>query len=77
MIEPERTFINAKELTIHNIKPGFLVNAKVTKILENGIELNFLGGFTGTVFIDHLDKENPNKYKNGEKLQARIIVVDP
>ena len=37
--------INVKELTIHNMKPGFLVNTKVTKILDNGIELNFLGGF--------------------------------
>jgi hypothetical protein len=42
-----KSFVNFKELTIHNLKPGFLVNAKITKLLENGIELNFLGGFNG------------------------------
>ena len=66
----------SKELTIHNIKPGFLVAAKVSRVMENGIELNFLGGFTGTVFVDHLDKD-PSKYKHGDKLSARVITVDP
>ena len=68
--------VNNKELTIHNIKPGFLVSAKVSKLLENGIELSFLGGFNGTVFTDHLDRPDPKKYKVGEKLTGRIISVD-
>ena len=37
MEEPSKNTINAKEMTIHNIKPGFLVNAKIAKILENGV----------------------------------------
>lgn len=69
--------MNNKEITIHNLKPGFMVNTKVSKVLENGIELGFLGGFKGTVFIDHLDKNDPSKYKVGEKISARIIAVDP
>jgi ribosomal protein S1 len=69
--------LNSKELTIHNVKPGFLVNSKVSRTLENGIELSFLGGFNGTVFVDHLDKGDPNKYKIGEKHSARIVSVDP
>jgi hypothetical protein len=36
-----------------------------------------LGGFSGSVFVDHLDRADPNKYKPGEKLNARIISVDP
>ena len=72
----EQSPISVKELTIHNMKPGFLVNAKVARVLENGIELNFLGGFSGTVFIDHLVKGDPSKYKPGEKLTARIVSVD-
>ena len=47
------------------------------RILENGIEIGFLGGFSGSVFVDHLDKAEPNKYKLGDKLSARIVTVDP
>jgi ribosomal protein S1 len=68
--------LNSKELSIHNIKPAFLVTAKVQRILDNGIELGFLGGFSGTVFVDHLEKE-PAKYKLGDKLTARVVTVDP
>lgn len=60
----------------HTLKAGFLVNAKVAKIYENGVEISFLGGMTGTVFIDHLGRENPTKFKIGEKIQARCISHD-
>lgn len=70
--------MNSKDITLHNLKPGFMVNAKVQKILDNGIELTFLSGFRGTVFADHLDRNNdPSKYKVGEKISARVIAVDP
>ncbi len=52
----------------HTLKPGFLVNAKVAKIFENGLEISFLGGMTGTVFVDHTGKDNVSKFKIGEKL---------
>ena len=64
----EQSPVSNKEFTIHNLKPGFLVSSKVSKILENGLELSFLGGFNGTVFVDHLDRSEPKKYKVGEKL---------
>jgi len=64
------------ELTLHNLKPGFNVSSKITKLLENGVEVSFLGGFTGTIFVDHLDRSDVSMYKMGEKLIARIIVVD-
>ena len=68
---------NNKDSTIHNLKPGTMVNGKVSSILDNGIEVTFLTGFKGTIFADHLDKENSQKYKVGEKVNTRIIFVDP
>jgi ribosomal protein S1 len=67
--------VNSKELTIHNLKPGFLVAARVQRTLDNGIELGFLGGFSGTVFVDHLDKDL-TKFKLGERVTARMVSVD-
>jgi len=50
------------------LKAGYLVNAKVSKLFENGVGLSFLGGMTGTVFVDHLARESPHKFKVGERL---------
>ena len=61
------------DVTKHTLKPGYLVSAKVAKVFDNGLEVTFLGGMRGTIFADHLTKGNPNKYKTGEKLQARVI----
>lgn len=63
-------------MTIHTVKPGYLVNAKVSKLFENGIELSFLGGMNGTVFADHMDKGSIASYKVGEKVKARVISSD-
>lgn len=63
-------------VTIHTIKPGYLVNAKVSRLYENGIELSFLGGMNGTVFVDHLEKGSISHYKVGEKVKARVISTD-
>ena len=52
------------------------MTGKVQRILDNGIELNFLGGFAGTVFADHLDKGEPSKYKLSDKVTARVVTVD-
>ena len=76
-LEDHTQYMNNKEITIHNLKPGYMMNAKVSKLLDNGVELSFLSGFKGTVFTDHLDKSDPTKYKIGEKLSARVIAVDP
>lgn len=63
-------------VTIHTVKPGYLVNGKVSKLFENGIELSFLGGMNGTVFADHMDKGSIASYKVGEKVKARVISTD-
>lgn len=70
---------NAQEehkLQVAQLKPGFLVSAKVSKQFENGVELTFLGGLTGTVFQDHMD-QNLRDAKVGAKVSARIISADP
>ena len=64
------------DVTLHTLKPGYLVSAKIVKLFENGLELSFLGGMRGTVFADHLNKDSIAKYKTGEKLQARVISQD-
>lgn len=69
--------IQKEDFTLYNVKPGFLVSAKVSKLLENGLEVSFLGGITGTIFIDHIEKESISSYKVGEKINARIVVADP
>jgi ribosomal protein S1 len=52
-----------------------LVSGKISKIYENGVEINFLGGILGTCFIDHL-QEDITDYKLGKKVNARIISGD-
>lgn len=63
------------KLTVTHLKPGFLVSCKVSKVMENGLEINFLGGLTGTVFQDHIDPSLKD-LKVGSKFNARIIGVD-
>lgn len=60
-------------VTINSIKPGHFVNGKVTKVLENGIEIKFLSGLLGTLFSDHMI----GTFKQGAKVQARVVSVDP
>jgi ribosomal protein S1 len=64
------------QVTPHTLKPGFAVSGKVQKLYENGLEISFLSGMTGTVFADHLSKSNATKYKLGEKVQALVISQD-
>lgn len=63
-------------VTEHTLKAGFLVNAKIAKLYENGVEISFLGGMTGTVFVDHTARDSLAKFKVGEKVQARCISHD-
>jgi ribosomal protein S1 len=57
------------------MKAGFLVNAKIARIYQNGVEISFLGGMKGTVFVDHIGKDL-TKLKVGEKVKARCISHD-
>ena len=52
-----------------------MVNAKIARIYQNGVEISFLGGMKGTVFVDHIGKDLA-KLKVGEKVKARCISHD-
>lgn len=65
---------DGSKITPVYVKPGFLVSGKISKMYDNGVEMTFLGGLVGTCFIDHLGGEG---YKIGQKVEARVISVDP
>eukprot|EP00854_Cymbomonas_tetramitiformis_P014666 gene14666-17328_t len=69
-------------VNIGNLMPGMLVSAKVRAVLPDGLLVTFLSYFTGTVDWYHLDTELPaakwgEAYKVGQRLQARVLYVDP
>ncbi|CAA0842788.1 Unknown protein [Striga hermonthica] len=71
-----------KGISIDNLVPGMLVNARVQSTLENGILFSFLTYFTGTVDVFNLDKTFPssnwrNDYTKNMKFNARILFIDP
>lgn len=75
--QPDSNLVASEfKLTASHLKPGFLVSGKISKLYENGIEITFLGGLTGTCFIDHLGLDI-SECKIGTKLNARVITVDP
>ena len=44
MKKMQQTNESGAPLTLAHMKPGFLVNARVQKVLENGLEMSFAGG---------------------------------
>lgn len=37
-----------------------------------------MGGFKGTIFVDHLGaKDSPKQFHKGDKLLARLVTADP
>jgi rRNA biogenesis protein RRP5 len=66
-------------LSMSMLIPGMLVNAIVTEVLNDGLTVSFLGGFTGTVSINHLSGDHiaTEHYKRSQKVKGRIIFVDP
>jgi hypothetical protein len=54
----------AKTQTIGTIKPGMLVNAKVQKVLEDGLWIKFLGYFNGCVTWQHAVEEGQRQAKS-------------
>lgn len=65
--------------TIQTLKAGMLINAQVKKVYKQGLFLQFLGYFGGTVSSQHLgcplSKLSAN-YPEGKKVLGRIVHVD-
>ncbi|KAJ3043804.1 Protein RRP5 [Rhizophlyctis rosea] len=75
---------NTQAPTMDSLKAGGTVNAKISSVVENGLVLSFLGVFEGTVdwfHFGHVVKDSNadlfEKYKEGQKIRARLIYVDP
>eukprot|EP00889_Picochlorum_renovo_P001993 jgi/Picre1/29023/NNA_004417.t1 len=62
-------------VSIGSLLPGYLVNAKVGKILSDGIVVSFLTFFNGTVDPFHLGQDLA-KFQEGQKVKARILFCD-
>lgn len=62
-------------VNIASLLPGYLVNAKVGKILSDGIIVSFLTFFNGTVDPFHLGQD-VSKFQEGQKVKARILFCD-
>jgi rRNA biogenesis protein RRP5 len=70
-------------LTLESILPGMLCNAKVQKLLPNGLFVTFLGYFAGTVDRLHLSEivvdaniNESKRYKVGQKVKVRVLWIN-
>lgn len=71
------------DVTLGALLPGTLVNARVRNVLSDGLLLNFMTYFSGTV--DLLSMEDPLQtpgqlaaaFVENQRLRARILFVDP
>ena len=55
-----------------SILPGSLVQSLITAVNPDGLNLQVLGFFEGTVGRLHLEQE-PDAYKIGKKVKARVL----
>ncbi|KAI0673370.1 U3 snoRNP-associated protein Rrp5 [Trametes maxima] len=59
---------------VHSIVPGALVQSLVTAVQPDGLILQVLGFFDGTIDQFHLSPGDPEEnYKVGQKIKARIL----
>jgi rRNA biogenesis protein RRP5 len=81
---------SANVVTVDSLTPGMLVKAKIGKILKDGLWLQFLDYFSGTVDIHHVshtDKDAPlifgtenelqEWFSEGNTISARILHINP
>ncbi len=70
----ERELVANEGLTFEMLRPGCLVKCTVTTKYDSGVEVSFLGHFTGHIFIDHL-RRSPKEYRRKDPIMARIISI--
>jgi len=62
------------------VKPGMLVNSRVLRVISNGVYVQLLGVFTGTVDFFHLLQPATagwkQGYSEGQRLRCRVLFVD-
>jgi len=68
----------AEVSNVASILPGASVQSLVTAILDDGLRLQVLGYFDGTIDLHHLPTRDPSeKYKVGQKVKARVLYELP
>ncbi|XP_069678974.1 rRNA biogenesis protein RRP5 isoform X2 [Periplaneta americana] len=70
---------DTKEMTLDSVLPGTLLNAKVSKVLHNGLEINLGKQFIGCIHQDYLAEmwDTPQSYAKGDIHAARVLYVLP
>jgi small subunit ribosomal protein S1 len=87
-ISKERISLGIKQLTqdpfresTERVKKGEIVTCTVHKVVDNGIEVELQGGAIGFIRKAELSRDrseqNPSRFAVGEKVDARVINVDP
>jgi small subunit ribosomal protein S1 len=87
-ISKERISLGIKQLTqdpfresTERVKKGEIVTCTVHKVVDNGIEAELQGGAIGFIRKAELSRDrseqNPSRFAVGEKVDARVINVDP
>ena len=63
---------------VTSVLPGALVQSLVTAVSDNGLRLQVLGYFDGTIDLHHIPTRDPSeKYKIGQKVKARVLYELP
>jgi small subunit ribosomal protein S1 len=84
----ERISLGIKQLTqdpfkesTQSVRKGAVVTCTVHKVVDNGIEVELQGGAIGFIRKAELSRDrseqNPSRFAVGEKVDARVINVDP
>jgi small subunit ribosomal protein S1 len=87
-VSKERISLGVKQLSgdpfaesTQSVKKGDVVTCMVHQVLDNGIEVQLSGGAVGFIRKAELSRDrseqNPNRFAVGEKVDARVITIDP
>jgi rRNA biogenesis protein RRP5 len=74
------TAVAGRSLTLHDLKVGYIVPARVTKRHEASIVVNISDNIAAPIFLEQLaddyDKARPSEYKVGDILRVCVIEID-
>ncbi|KAJ8264298.1 hypothetical protein GJAV_G00147520 [Gymnothorax javanicus] len=63
--------------TLSNLLPGLVVKAQIKQVSPDGLIMEFLSSFKGTVDFLHIDPDKASSYSTGDNVKACIIYVEP
>ena len=76
-----RELSSLPRLPLMVLKPGFIVNAYVKQVMNDGLIVEFCSIYQGIILFHHIpnyiDQNWYENYRVGQKVQARIVMIDP